>query len=275
MQNVYEVYEIYIDSLFLMHFIMNLYFYTLAAKSLKRTATRIRIFCGSGAAAMLFTIWLLIPGLPFFAKRFLGPLVISMGTTAVIFRMRNMEAIFRTTGYVFLYAFAFGGVMKFLFESVPYLADRKENIWYILGAGMLGYHAVSWGIGQLRKKSEQTLCSVRLKGYEEAGNEIALKALIDTGNSLRELISGKPVSVIDREVFDCLSGVKLQEKLKMIPYHSIGKRNGMLEGYEIPEMIIESEEGSIRWQKVIVGISEEKVSANGNYQMILHPDLYK
>lgn len=268
MQNVYEV---YIDSLFLIHFIMNLYFYTLAAKTLKRTATRVRILIGSGAAAVLFTVLLLIPGLPLIMKRFVGPIAVSMVMTAVIFRIKSIETVFRTTGYMFVYAFAFGGIMKFLFESVPYLADRKKNIWYILGAGMLGYQVISWGIRQVGRKKDRVICKVRLKGYE---NQLELNALIDTGNSLKEPISGKPVSVIEEDAFRKLQEVKIEEKLKMIPYHSIGKNNGMLEGYEIPEMIIESEEGSIQWQKVIVGISKNRISASGKYQMILHPDLY-
>ena len=46
-----------------------------------------------------------------------------------------------------------------------------------------------------------------------------------------------------------------------------------MEGYEIPEIIIKGREESIRWQKVVVGVSRNRVSANGRYQMILHPDL--
>ena len=111
---------------------------------------------------------------------------------------------------------------------------------------------------------------MRLCGYED---EIEVNALIETGNSLREPVSGKPVSVVEEEMLGRLSGIKIPEKLKVIPYHSVGKSNGIMEGYEIPEMIIEDEGENLRWQKVIVGISKNKISANGRYQMILHPDL--
>ena len=123
----------------------------------------------------------------------------------------------------------------------------------------------------MKKRKSTLIYNVTLWGY---GNEITISALADTGNSLREPVSGKPVSVIEEDVLNQLNGVKIPERFKVIPYHSIGKDNGMMDGYEIPEIVIEDGKGNIRWQKVIVGISKNKVSANGKYQMILHPDLY-
>lgn len=267
MQNIYEV---YIDSLFLMNFIMNMYLYTLSAKTLKRTATRVRIFAGSGISALLLTLFLLIPGIPVFIKRFAGPIAVSMIITGVVFRIKSIIEILRTTGYMFLYAFVLGGLMKFLFAGFPFFEGKQRSMWYILGVGIIGYQVVSWWITQVSKRKSISICRVRLIGYE---NKIELDALIDTGNSLTEPISGKPVSVIEGGILDELTGIKVQEKLKAIPYRSVGKNNGIMMGYEIPEIIIMKENEKIRWQKVIVGISSNKVSADGKYQMILHPDL--
>lgn len=265
-----NMYEVYIDSLFIMNFIMNMYLYTLLAKTLKRTATRVRIFAGSGISALFFVLLLLIPGIPVFVKRFAGPVIVSMMATAVIFQIKSMTGVFRTTGYMFFYAFVIGGLMKFLFETIPWLAGKQKSMWYILGIGMIGYQAVSWWIAQTGRKTGINICKVQLIGYE---NEIEINALIDTGNSLMEPVSGRPVSVIEEESLDRLTGIKLEEKLKVIPYRSVGKSNGIMEGYEIPEIIIIKEDEKIRWQKVIVGISRNKISSDGKYQMILHPKL--
>ena len=75
-----------------------------------------------------------------------------------------------------VYAFALGGVMKFLFSTVPFLKGRQGGIWYILGAGMLGYQAVSWWIGQTGKNRPADLYKVKLRGRL---NEIELDALPD------------------------------------------------------------------------------------------------
>lgn len=264
------VYEINIDSLFLVNFVMNLYLYMLTAKTLKRTATRIGVNCGSLAGAALFCLLILAPGIPAFIKRFIGPFTINMIMTAFIFKTTKIKEILRCTGYMSIYAFFLGGLIKALFSNVPFLHKRQESIWCILGIGMLGYEIASWWIWQMKKRKANHIYAVRLSGY---GNEVTVTALADTGNSLKEPISGKPVSVIEEEALERLKGVKQPEKFKLIPFHSVGKDKGVMEGYEIPEMVVESEKGSIRWQKVIVGISKNKISASGKYQMILHPDL--
>ncbi len=249
---------------------MNLYLYTLLAKTMKRTATRLRVIGGSAVGAAFFVLWIFLPGVPAAIKRFLGPMAISLATAGGILRFNSIGQIGKAAGYLSVYAFAFGGVMKFLFSTVPFLKGRQGGIWYILGAGMLGYQAVSWWIGQTGKNRPADLYKVKLRGRL---NEIELDALMDTGNSLREPISGRPVSVVEEECFQKLLGAKEPEKLRAIPYHSVGKSNGIMEGYEIPEIIIKGREESIRWQKVVVGVSRNRVSANGRYQMILHPDL--
>ncbi len=249
---------------------MNLFFYILLAKSMKRTATRFRIIGGSAVGAALFVLWIFLPGIPVGIKRYIGPMALSLGTAAAVFRLNRIGLVWKAAGYLSVYAFIFGGMMKFLFSALPFLRGKQGKIWYILGGGMLGYQAVSWWVAQTGKRQPAGIYKVRLRG---SLNEIELDALMDTGNSLREPVSGRPVSVVEEESLRRLLGIKIPEKLKAIPYHSIGRSNGIMEGYEVPEMIIKGREENIRWQKVIVGISKDKVSVNGRYQMILHPDL--
>lgn len=253
-----------------MNFVMNLYLYTLLSKTLKRTATRFRVIGGSAVGAAFFVLWVILPGIPAAVKRYIGPMLISLGTAAAIFRLGSLKMIWKSAGYLSIYAFAFGGIMKFLFSAIPFLKGQQGKIWYILGAGMLGYQAVAWWIAQAGKRHPAEIYKVSLRGGQ---NEIELDALMDTGNSLREPVSGRPVSVVEEESFCKLTGIRAPEKLKIIPYRSIGKSNGIMEGYEVPEMIIKGKEESIRWQKAVVGISRNKISANGKYQMILHPDM--
>ena len=270
-----------------MNFVMNLYLYALLTKTLKRTATRMRVWAGSALGAACCVLLLFVPDLPVFIKRFAGPTAVSMAVTAWIFRIKQIPALCRAAGYLYVYAFAFGGIMKFLFSNVRLLHKVQGSIWYVLGAGMLGYQLVGWWLGELKKKKNVTICRVRICGNnnpkeKECGdknknqnkNEIWLDALVDTGNSLREPVSGKPVSVMDADMFERLEGVKLPEKLKLIPYRSIGRENGIMEGYEVPEIVIEHEGERIERQKAVVAVSKAKVSADGRYQIILHPELF-
>ena len=63
------------------------------------------------------------------------------------------------------------------------------------------------------------------------------------------------------------------EKYKIIPYHSIGKDSGVLEGYEIDTMEISTSMGKRQFDKVVIAVFKGKVSRKGSYQMILPPEL--
>ncbi len=253
-----------------MNFVMNLYLYALLRKTLKATATCFRVWAGSALGAAASAALLIMPGLPVFIKRFAGPAAVSIAVTAGIFKLKRASEIVKATEYLYIYAFAFGGMMKFLFSYLPFLNKAQGSIWYILGAGMLGYEAAGRWLTQLRGKRKCAICKVQIGG---CGKGVWLAALVDTGNSLRDPVSGRPVSVVDGDVFDRLGDMKRPEKMKVIPYRSIGQEHGMMEGYEVPEIVIDSGGELLRQQKAILGISKTKVSTDGRYQMILHPDL--
>ena len=59
-------------------------------------------------------------------KRFLGPMAISLATAGVILRFNSIGQIGKAAGYLSVYAFALGGVMKFLFSTVPFLKGTKN-----------------------------------------------------------------------------------------------------------------------------------------------------
>lgn len=61
--------------------------------------------------------------------------------------------------------------------------------------------------------------------------------------------------------------------MRMIPYHSVGKKMGMLCAFRAQRLEIEC---GGDWQFVEdawVAVCEECVSVDGEYEMILHPDM--
>lgn len=66
------------------------------------------------------------------------------------------------------------------------------------------------------------------------GRTIKVKALLDTGNDLREPISGRPVAVAGEELWKEIRrmGFVTEERTAVIPYESIGKR-GVLEAVRV------------------------------------------
>lgn len=266
------LFDIYVDNLLLVSFVMGLYLLLLTGKILKRTATRLRLFTVNMIGTILSCFILFLPYLPAVFKIYIAPAVINMIMIAIIYQIKKPLEILRSFGYLSAFGLLLGGMLRFMFDRIPLLGKYQEKVWMILGGALIGYLLVSWGIERLHGRSDRRQCAVRLVSGER---EIRLTALIDTGNSLIDPISKKPVSIVEEGILDQLPEVMVPEKLHAIPYRSVGRENGILLGYEIPELYIEleREEKEIRWQKAVVGISKTKLSSRGVYRMIIQPDL--
>ena len=126
--------------------------------------------------------------------------------------------------------------------------------------------------------------------------KIKTKAMIDTGNMLKEPITNVPVIVVEhillyscmpKEILNNLKEIMggdfknipcdIQEKyitkLKLIPFSSLGKQNGMLIGIR-PEYVkvITDEQEKIN-KNVIIGIYEKSLTKKGEYQALIGIEL--
>ena len=63
--------------------------------------------------------------------------------------------------------------------------------------------------------------------------------------------------------------------LRMIPFRSVGCSKGILPGYPVAELTIEAEGEKISPGQVYIGVSENILSVQGSYQILLHPALLK
>ena len=120
---------------------------------------------------------------------------------------------------------------------------------------------------QLFRKKFGT-CRIRL---EHAGQNYDGKALIDTGNRLRDPVSGEPVNILDPEIAECLLKEEIPQ-MREIAYHSIGKENGVMKAYRIERMIFPEKENMVI-KNGLVAVSEEKILCE-DCRMILNPDIF-
>lgn len=107
------------------------------------------------------------------------------------------------------------------------------------------------------------------------GKDLALTALQDTGNRLRDPISGGAVMVIGAEAAQYLTGLTKEQLqnplenlgsisgLRLIPYKAVGSR-GFLLGMKLPRVQIGSWKGSH-----IVAFAPEGLEDRGSYQALI------
>lgn len=102
---------------------------------------------------------------------------------------------------------------------------------------------------------------------EIGAEKISVRALCDTGNSLVEPITKKPVSVIEENSLKSLNRENMH--YLMVPYNSVGKQHGLMSAFVADRL----EANGRVIEKAIIGIYEGKLSQNKKYEMILHPDI--
>lgn len=109
------------------------------------------------------------------------------------------------------------------------------------------------------------------------GNRLLLTALRDTGNTLRDPVTGQQVLVVGAEVAGKLTGLTPQQLrspieaiqevdvpgLRLIPYRTIDRTGGMLLAIRVADVKIGNWKGSS-----LVAFAPEKLDENGRYQAL-------
>ena len=108
-------------------------------------------------------------------------------------------------------------------------------------------------------------------------------AFLDTGNFLYDPISHLPVCILEEEAFKRYFHHSLEEfikkyetdKIRLIPYRSIGKEGGIMTAIYVSNLKIMKEKRRIEVPHAVIAVSKVSLSKWGQYEMLLHPDLIK
>lgn len=225
---------IYGEFLFLENFITGLLLLILTAVLTSKGVSKLRIFVGAilcGAAS--FEIFLAA----------VGPAAIAFRAAAVLLIVyiglgaENIKALLRETLLFLALTLISGGAVMalMLWQQVPSLSGT--GVFYIPPVTylrLLCFGIIAFGF------SYKVVCIIkdlRLKnllcGTAEVsigGETLSFSAMIDSGNYLKEPISGRSVVLIGTKAAEKLKGFIGDERYVIIPFSSAGVRKGILEG---------------------------------------------
>ena len=126
---------------------------------------------------------------------------------------------------------------------------------------------------------------------------IRTKAMIDTGNMLKDPITREPVIVVEKDIlYDIIpykildnlekitggeansdlyeeENVEYISKFRVIPFSSLGRQNGLLLGFKANKVITYIDTNEEELKNVIIGIYDKKLSKNGKYNALLGLDV--
>lgn len=150
---------------------------------------------------------------------------------------------------------------------------------YMLLCSVLIYGVIYALDNIFRKKSLRQYSRVTL---EYLGKSVELKALIDTGNMLRDPISGKKVLIAEAGKLSGLFDFDMEEifgrdniteglpqGFRLIPFSSIGNKNGLLAAF-VPDMV---KVDSINQNNIIAAVFCGKLTQSDDYNALLAPEI--
>ena len=274
-QEVRKIYQIYIEYIFLLNFVFLYSVWNVSLVLVSCTVTQKKLLLAGFSGAVVSCFCLLLPVI-LWLRLFLGSILAFLISFGILSKGTRRKQIFgRYLSITFLMAVLLGGSIGLLQKK---MGEDSFSFLQMLGLPIF----VSFGIKILLRrylpKKRRLLYNVTL--FCE-GTEYTMKGLLDTGNSLVEPISRKAVCIVGREVFEPdhkKEGVRkefLSRKFRVIPYHSVGKENGILCGYEMDRLIIDTDERKVIIEKPMIGISDVPVGSRETYQMILQPELLR
>lgn len=269
-EEVCKITLFYMDVYLLVHLIMEYILLRIAQYLLGLKREAVRPLLGAAFTSICNLLLMLVP-LPTIIKYFMTYILVTFAEIKISFKIRQKRDYIKA--FVLLYALAFmaGGFLESIYMNIPLVRQHGFSILTLFAAGIFLFLFIQKLVSIWKEYSiKHCLKNVEIYMCDKV---ISCMGLLDTGNHLFDPISGKPVLIVEREELK-KNGIEIRkEQYRVIPYHSLGKKDGILEGFVADKVrITDMEKAKDKVEaKVIIGIYEGKLSNNGSYQMILHP----
>jgi stage II sporulation protein GA (sporulation sigma-E factor processing peptidase) len=296
--------DVYADVVFLINWSMDAFILWVAGRLAQRHARLWRLLLGSAAMAVLYCLVMFVTDFHIFYSLISSVIMLMIGI-AITFLPMKVVSFFKVALFAYISTFLLGGIGT----ALSYMLQRNNITGSILGitisnfslpvlmASTAAFFVLFRFISdwlEHRAYRRQVCMPVRIFFDNQS---VELIALVDTGNSLRDPISQTPVIVAEFESVKAflpdnvkllfyekhendlqtlLSSVETDAftgRLRMIPYESLGRQNGMLIGFRPDRVEILRDKDIVTLQDVVIGVYNFTLSRNGDYQGLLNPEL--
>lgn len=289
---------IYVDTLLLLaalSFVMDYLLLWATAKVTKVHFAPLRLAGGALVGAAYFVLYYLSErgAIGYYGWLRFWPSVLAASFLMILlaFYPLRVQRFLRVTGYFYVITLTSGGA-----GIAAGYALGWGVAWRLLVsiAAILLTAELGWGVVQ--KSLWQRLYQVPLE-IVLFGERVVTTALLDTGNRLRDPVSGAPVAVVEHQVIAHLFPEHLEEairrmergdlseigrvlssaqwsaRFRVVPYTALGKEKGLLVGFRPDEVWVTVEGKRVHLDRVIVGIYHRRLDPEGAYQALVHPEM--
>lgn len=231
-------------------------------------------------------------------------IILSILIVYLAFNSKSIKNLSKQLVIFYLTSFAFGGCAFALLYFIKPQNILMRNGVYVgtypikiaLLGGIIGFIVTYIGFRVVKTKlhKKDMIYEIEIRIEEKTLN---LKAMLDTGNLLKDPISGMPVVVVEKQQLYSILPAKLLDNIdkliggegeilldqieekgifnrfRMIPFSSVGKQNGLMLGFKADQVILKREEEKQIQKNVIIGIFNQNLSKNNSYSALIGMDL--
>ncbi len=285
--------KVYLDLTFLNNFIMDfvILWATSRLSGLRPNHARLAVAAALGAAYAVGYVWL--RGNPLFSLT--GKIVFSLFMVMLAIRPGRWQDYGKVLLYFYLINFTVAGatiaassllagtVIESLFPAVWILVA-------VFAALAIGLFAGRYVKDHLLPGLLKFQVDLRFGKQHCCGH-----GFVDTGNALKDPLTRRPVivaeyalikSCLPQDLQHMMEGTQSEEamleqimnsswanRLRLIPFSSIGRKNGMLLGVRADEVVLNIGSKDILHRNAVVGIYREQLNPQGNYQLLIPADM--
>ncbi len=292
---------IYLDIIFLENFILNFIILYAVSLVIKEKVSYIKLMIASLIGASYVIIYYLIN---FQSKwNLIFKIILSVVMVYISFMPKSFKEFIKQITFFYLVSFVFGGASLGVIYMVNAgkISIRNGIIVgnYTLKTIFIGVIlaftiiTVAFKFVKNRISKKDLFCNIKIIINQ---SKINVKAVIDTGNFLKEPITNIPVIIVEKDILknfvpkEILENIEnilggdlknipeniqneYMSKLKVIPFSSLGKQNGMLLGIKADGVVVEIDNEEKYVEKVILGIYTKKLSKKDEYNALLGIDV--
>lgn len=266
---------VYIDEVFLLNAIVDYLLLLCAAKVAGEPMARLRLALAAGLGG-LYAAVVFLPGWAFLARplcKLTVPAVMALVAFGSSRRLLRVSLVFLGVSAAFG-----GGVLALqLFFGAPAVLDLKTTL--LAAAGCYVFLSLVFRRSARHGGGELALAELAL-----AGRRCRMMALVDTGNTLTDPITGGPVMVAEGEKLqglfpsgECPTAAELLDPIaamekregkgpwRLLPYRAVGVPWGMLLAVKVDRAVIGKED----YGPILVALSPTPLSDGGGYSALI------
>ncbi|MCM1308536.1 MAG: sigma-E processing peptidase SpoIIGA [Butyrivibrio sp.] len=286
-------FEIYLDVLFLVNFVMDyivlsitagIMCATVSARPAVRSNARGRLifYLRKILAAFLGAVWVCAMLLLRLRNPLWNAVTYFVICGLMVFTVAGKSrpgVIVRGMGIMYLTTCALGGFIHVLYyyTTIGFFLNglvgpsgENASVWVVLGGSVIAAPAIrlfwEFAASRLSHASAKSVAVI-----ENGGSEVRLSALCDTGNSLFDPICGEPVNVVESECVQKLIGSYEECSYHLIPYSAIGSERGLIPVVRFEKLTVIGGEGTFVAEGPLFALYSGKFAAKTDYHVLLHP----